>query len=164
MADLIITKDFLLTIFEYKNGELYWKIKTSKNTIIGSKAGSLYKNGYFVTTINYKRYYKHRLIYMMHHGYMPKIIDHIDNNSQNNKIENLRNASSSQNMCNQKIRIDNKSGAKGIGWHKIAKKWRASIRFENKQYHLGLFDNINDAKQAISLKRIELHTNFARHS
>ena len=132
--------------------------------MIGQKSGSLYKNGYFVVTINYKRQYLHRIIFMMHHSYMPEYIDHIDGNPQNNKIENLRNATQSQNMGNQKLRSDNKSGIKGIGWHKAANKWRAFIAFNKKQYHLGLFDHINDAKKAIDLKRIELHTNFARLS
>jgi hypothetical protein len=164
MAEQILSQEYLHQLFDYRDGELYRKIKKSANAMPNQKAGSLQKTGYYAICINYKRQYSHRIIFMMHHGYMPEYVDHIDGNRKNNKIENLRDATHSENMCNQKLRSDNKSGLKGINWHKAANKWRAFIAFRKKQYHLGLFDNIDDAKKAIDLKRIELHNNFARLS
>ena len=49
-------------------------------------------------------------------------IDHIDGNSKNNKIENLREATLSQNCQNQKIRNTNTSGTKGVWFHKQSNK------------------------------------------
>jgi hypothetical protein len=163
MAEKILSQEYLHQLFEYRNGDLYRKIKKSPNAMPGQKAGTLQKNGYFAICIDRKRQYIHRIVFMMHYGYMPKTIDHIDGNSKNNQIENLRDVTHSQNICNQKLRSDNKSGIKGIGWHKAANKWRAVIAFEKTQYHLGLFENIKDAEKAIHQKRIELHKDFARH-
>ncbi len=40
---------------------------------------------------------------------------------------------------------NNKSGQIGVHWVKTSKKWRAKIVYNNKAFHLGLFENINDA-------------------
>jgi hypothetical protein len=101
-------------LFLYKDGELYWKIKVPR-----SNAGDLVR--YRTTIKNSKRafifysyYYLHRLIFLMHHGYLPKLIDHIDGNPSNNRIENLRAATVSQNGCNRNAAKKNKLGIKGL--------------------------------------------------
>jgi len=63
------------------------------------------------------------LIFLYHHGYLPKFVDHIDGNKKNNRIENLREATKSQNAMNQKVSTRNTSGIKGVMWHKRDKKW-----------------------------------------
>ena len=84
MAINILTQDYLKSIFEYKDGNLYWKIKTLNKIPIGSEAGHV--DVYKRIGINGKIYLCHRLIYLFHYGYLPKFVDHIDGNKLNNNI------------------------------------------------------------------------------
>ena len=79
----------------------------------------------FVLGLKEKRTKAHRLIYLMHHGYLPKIVDHIDGNPKNNQIENLREALMIENVWNQKKRSTNTTGVKGISYSKKANKYTA---------------------------------------
>lgn len=71
--------------------------------------------------------------------------DHIDRNPFNNKSENLRVATKSQNAMNSRLRRDNISGYRGVSWSKQKKKWRSTININKAQKHLGFFDSIRDA-------------------
>ena len=86
------TKEYLNGILEYKKetGYVYWR---SNNKIVKScttTKGARYKR----IMINGEHYVLHRIIYQMHYGNLlsNEVIDHIDRNKQNNKIENLRKA------------------------------------------------------------------------
>ena len=86
----MITQELALKFFEYKDGVLYWKsMPYKRNDLIGTEAGTLDGDRRQIT-INKKHYKTHRLVYLMFHGFMPKEIDHIDGDSQNNKFENLK--------------------------------------------------------------------------
>lgn len=74
--------------------------------------------------------------------------DHINGNRLDNRRSNLRIATHAENKQNLGIRCDNKSGYRGVGWHLGAKKWRAYARLEGRDFHLGLFSNIEDADAA----------------
>lgn len=88
--------------------------------------------------------------------------DHIDGNGLNNTRENLRLASKVQNMTNAKKRVDNKTGHKGVYWHKSRNKYYAYITHNKKRHGLGYYDSIDDAIQARKLAEKELHKEFAR--
>ena len=82
-----------LKLFEYKNGKLYCKAKTSPKSNkknIGEEVGGLNGQDYLVTKIYYKSYFVHKIIFLMHYGYIPQIVDHIDGNKNNNSIKNLQ--------------------------------------------------------------------------
>ena len=163
MAEQIITQEQLKNFFEYKDGNLHWKIKKCKNIIIGQIAGSYAPRGNIDIMINGKVYKAHRLIFLFHHGYLPKILDHIDGNPLNNKIENLREATNSQNMCNTKLRANNKSGVKGVMWDKRASKWRTFCTISQKQYSAGSYSDLDKAIESVRKLRESLHMEFARH-
>lgn len=74
-------------------------------------------------------------------------VDHINRNGLDNRRENLRLATSTQNNANQKIRSDNKSGVRGVSWSKGKQKWKAAIYIDKKQKHLGYFDDKELAKK-----------------
>ncbi len=74
-----------------------------------------------------------------------KCVDHIDNDRQNNKLINLRYATSSQNQQNASISSKNTSGTKGVSWNKRDMKWTARITINGKQINLGSFLNKDDA-------------------
>ena len=163
MAYQIITQDYLHTLFDYKNGHLYWK-KTKRSHLIGKIAGGIDSTTqYFNVKIGNKKYKNHRLIFLMHHGYLPKCLDHIDGNPQNNCIQNLREATYLQNAYNTKAPLTNKSGIKGVCWDKIHKKWVARVSFQYKEYFVGHFNELDKAKVAIIEVRNKLHGEFARH-
>lgn len=158
----MLTQDQANAMFEYRNGDLFWKIKASRKVRIGEKVGSPNDGGYMRTTINYKPYRLHRVIFLMHHGYMPENIDHIDGNPSNNKIENLREATKSQNGMNVGIKKNNTSGVKGVCWHKGSSTWRAIVAVNGKQITLGYYKDLERAKESVLAARAVHHKEFAR--
>jgi hypothetical protein len=163
MADEIITKDYLEKLFHYKDGFLYWK-KTKGPAKAGKIAGRISTQGYYQVGINYKVYAKHRLIFLMHHGYLPIEVDHKDGNKQNNRIENLRAATSSQNSFNKPKKSTNTSGVKGVNWDKGSSQWIARCEVDKKRYFLGRFDDIKEAEKVIVQFRNQYHGSFANHN
>jgi hypothetical protein len=98
----------------------------------------------------------------MHHGYLPNSIDHIDADKSNNKIENLRVCTHSQNGFNAQKRKNNTSGTKGVSWSKIANKWHAYIHINRVKKGLGHFDSLEEATKVAQEARIKYHGAFAR--
>jgi len=134
--------------FEYKKGHLYWKTKPRNSAKIGDKVGSLDSKGYVVLKLNNLPYKMHRIIWVYHYDTISSNlqIDHIDGNKANNKIENLRLATNSQNNFNNKRAYGNsKSNILGVHWCKTKRKWVSQIRKNNKSIHLGYFVNQEDA-------------------
>ena len=162
MRDL--TVDLLNHLFEYdkETGNLIWKIQ-QRGIRKGSIAGSVKSHGYLCVGINYKSYRAHRLVFLMHKGYLPKTIDHINGDKLDNRIENLRAATVGQNQHNRKTNANNTSGYKGVSWNKGCNKWLSQIKLEGKRIHLGYFDNLEEAAEVVRKAREELHGDFAHH-
>lgn len=154
--DSKLTQSDLQDSFDYKDGHLFWKKS-------GKKAGWIDNHNYEFVGFKGNQYKSHRLIFLLHHGYLPKYVDHINNNRSDNRIENLREATALQNSWNQKKRITNTSGIKGVGWNKKAQAWGARCMLNYKSYFLGRFKHLEDAENAIKLFRKEHQGEFARH-
>lgn len=151
LIEKTLSQDYIKEHFEYKDGELYWKKKPSKKSIhvkVGNLAGTICDNLYKQVSLGGKFYYTHRLIFAMFYGYFPKSIDHIDRNPQNNKIENLREATQSQNNYNASIRKDNTSGFKNVYWDKRRNQWVVMIKVNKKNKHIGYYDSFQEAKES----------------
>jgi hypothetical protein len=161
MADQIITQEYLREIFDYKDGHLYWKKRTSIRITVGKKVGHLSTDGRIYTRINKKLIAIHRIIFAYHYGYFPKLVDHIDRNPLNNNIENLREATKSQNAFNSKIPLNNTSGVKGISWNKATKKWHTRIVVGKKIIVSSFFENLLDAENFVKKMRETYHKEFA---
>ena len=110
-----------------------------------------------------KRWSAHRVIYLMHKNEIPKEIDHINRIKCDNRVENLRAATSGQNQANATIRHDNTSGIKGVSWDCRSERWRVRITTNGKVKYLGRFTSKSEAKDAIRKARVELHGEFACH-
>jgi hypothetical protein len=158
---MTLTQEILLKAFEYKDGNLYWKNPTSRSVKAGDEVGCN-NNGYRLARVKGKYIQTHRAIFLMHFGYLPEIIDHIDGNKSNNKIENLRAATKAQNAWNSKIASNNKSGIRGVSWNKQTSKWKVAINVDGRAIHLGRFSNIKDAQKVIESARIQYHGKYAR--
>ena len=148
-----LTQDLLKELFDYRDGELYWKVSRTNSIKVGDLAGTVDGGGYRVIRINGKTYKAHRMIYLYHHGYLPEYLDHIDGNRANNDINNLREATIRENGMNRKKNKSyngkpTTSRFKGVHWDKHAKKWRAQIGIGGKQKYLGLF--ISDIEAALA--------------
>jgi hypothetical protein len=87
--------------------------------------------------------------------------DHEDGDGLNNTRLNLRPCNNTQNSANKGRYKRNKSGFKGVSWHKGCGKWRAQICVNRKKKYLGLFDAPEDAHAAYSKAAKELHGEFA---
>jgi len=136
--------------FDYRDGNLYWKKTNAYCVKVGDKAGCVKKDiQYIQVGFKGKYYLIHRLIWAWH-GYSlgpNQDIDHIDGNSLNNRIENLRPTSRKQNLENRKgANKNSKTGIKGV--RKQKETWRAEICHNGKKIYLGLYENIEDAKNA----------------
>ncbi len=145
------SKQDLQAMFTYDAGLgcLRWKI-SKQNTNFGDRAGNVRPDGYTRINIGGVLYLAHRLIYQYHKGDLDQYtqIDHYDKNPRNNKFDNFRLATQSQNQRNKPVYANSKSGIKGVCWDSKSKKYRASIRVSGKCEHLGLFDNKFDAYEA----------------
>jgi hypothetical protein len=140
--------------YDHQTGIFTWIKPTARRIKAGDVAGSIDHQGYAKIRINNKLYSAHRLAWLYVYGYVPKIIDHINRNRADNRIENLREVSVNQNQWNSNIRKDNKSGIKGVSFNTTKNKWVVQCTKNNKKYHGGYFNNIEEAKIA-SLKMIE---------
>jgi len=154
----MLTQELVQSIFDYQDGNLIRKI--GREIDLGV-AGFKTPKGYIKVKIGKKAHAAHRIIFLWHHGFLPDVIDHIDGNKSNNKIENLRSATKAENSANQKIRTTNTSGMKGVSWQTANKKWRVAICKNYKPIYLGLYDDY-DLACLVAAEATDLyHGNFS---
>lgn len=149
--------------FTYKEGLLYWKVSPPACKIkAGDLAGCLGNRGYVKVTLNGVEYMAHRIIYELHFSLIPESyqIDHIDGNKSNNKIENLRLASRTQNSYNRGKNKNNSSGYKGVHFCKRDKRYKAQIALGSKRKQLGSFKSAEEAYEAYLKAAKETHEDF----
>lgn len=139
--------DYCIDNLVYIFGELLW-VKRKNGRPFGIIAKNQ-KESYKIITIEGRLYSIHRIIFLIHYGYLPEYIDHKNRNIHDNRIENLRPCSPSENAQNSNIPANvGCSGIKGVYWRANQKKWAASIKINYKKIHLGQFKNKKDAEEA----------------
>lgn len=153
MATDLITQERLKSLLTYDpdTGNFCWR-KTNKI------AGTLHANGYRRVQIDGKTYLAHRLAWAYAHGAFPACnVDHINHNRSDNRIENLRLVTQSENQHNRKRTTQSSSGFLGVSWFAPKKKWRAYIKANGKRHHLGWFSDVNLAVQARKAAELLYH-------
>ena len=158
----MITQQRLFELFDYKDGNLYWKVNR-QYIKSGSVAGTNRDDGYIVICVDQKRYRAHRLIFMFHNGYYPNEIDHIDGNPANNKIENLRESNRKLNMMNVGRYSTNTSGYKNISWNANRCKWQVRLRVNNMNKSFGYYEDLELADLVAQEARNKYHGEYANH-
>jgi len=141
-----------------------WRCANWNSKWAGKEAfTAITSRGYLHGRIFGQAYFAHRVIWALANGAWPIAwIDHRDRNTANNVLSNLREATASENLCNQGAPRTNTSGVKGITWDKCRAKWCAQIVLQKKRYFLGRFGTIEDATAAYVAANAQLHGEFGR--
>lgn len=122
-------------------------------------AGDVSPEGYVVIRLFGKNHKAHRLAWMYENGEMPTAwLDHINRKRSDNRLTNLRLATPKLNAENASIRSDNKSGEKGVSWHRKSNSWVAQISNHRKVIHIGCFKSIAAAASARKAAELQLFT------
>lgn len=130
------SKEQLQEIFEYRDGHLYWLLGGTgrrPNRLAGSKKS----RDYIDIGLQGIVYRAHRLIWIYHYNEQPKELDHINRNKSDNRIENLRLVTRSENLHNATAKRGNKGGCVGVNWNNNKQYWQASICINYKHDYLG---------------------------
>ena len=147
---MTLTVEQLKNVLDYApdTGVFTWAIRPSKAVKAGAIAGCLEKRiGYVTIGIANRVYKAHRLAWLHAYGQWPKgLIDHINGNKSDNRIDNLRDVFADGNSQNvRKPNKRNKSGFMGVIW--FQNKWRASMSVNGKSKWLGDYATPEEAHQ-----------------
>jgi hypothetical protein len=138
-----------------------WNARYCENLALVTDNGGGYRKG----SIFHKNYLTHRVAYAIYHDAWPvNQIDHINGDKSDNRIANLRDVTSSENMRNRVLPIGNTSGHIGVSWRRGICKWRVQITAHGKNRHIGYFTDIEDAIAARAAAEVEYgyHANHGR--
>lgn len=102
--------------------------------------------------------YVHRLILEPKEG---EVVDHINGDPLDNRRSNLRICTVQENSCNQKTRLGNKTGARGVHWEAGRGKWYAKVTVKGRTVFVGRYDTLDEAKAARLSAEAILHGQFA---
>ena len=150
-------------VFEYIDGELFYKKSPYKSHVkAGDVAGNVSKYGYKRIFVDGKEMMTHRAIFLMHHGYLPRVVDHINGNKLDNRIENLRSSCFQTNQYNRKKNNNNKSGCKNVSYSTKDKVWVIHINVNKKPYRWHTKD-FELAELIAHEARSLYHGEFAKH-
>jgi hypothetical protein len=154
-------------IFHYdlETGFLTWKevSKYKRRIKIGDRAGYSHHKGYRWISVDGKEYQEHRFIWFWMTGNnAPKQLDHKDGNRNNNKWDNIRLATDTQNQANKRRGKPNKNGYKGVAIKRFVNstKYQASISDHGKPKYLGLFNTAKEAHEKYCQEARKLHGEF----
>lgn len=158
-----LTKREVDRLLEYrpKTGAFTWKEASGRWGRIpaGTIAGSLNKGGYRYIRIGRAIYRACRLAWLITYGKWPDgQIDHINRDTGDDRIDNLRDVTQSENKKNCGIYCNNSSGYRGVSFDKSREKWVAHINLGNgKKKRIGRFNSAEDAAMALEVKKGESH-------
>ena len=145
-----ITKIFI----NRRNGEKLFTVIDTVNLPDVLNLGSLcaikgHSNSYYVVYRNSDKQtsYLHRFLTNANHG---SIVDHINHDTLNNCVSNLRIVNNSENLLNRKgAQINSKTGIRGVHWNNTCKRWRARLKINGQIIFSRDFSDIEEAQNAI---------------
>ena len=157
----MLSQERLKELFIYEDGRLIWTDVGPKR-LRGKRAGTVNGSGYRQVKVDGTIYPEHRLIFMYHHGFVPKLIDHINCVRDDNRIENLRPCDQRHNNYNT-VGWSKRSLPKGVTWSKKDKRYQAQLSIDGRNRYLGQFKELADAERCVREAREAAHGEFARH-
>lgn len=167
-----LTVDRIKSLLDYNplTGVFTWKpIKGSCNNMVGKTAGSLKRDGYVWICIDGVQHSAGRIAWAISRGEMPPedlMVDHRDTDKSNNRAQNLRLATDSQNKANRPLMSTNTSGYKGVSLNRRSGKYVAKIGsgVGSRSIPLGSYRDPLDAHMAYVNAAIRQYGEFARFS
>lgn len=159
-----LTQEYLKSVLHYDpvTGIFTWLVQKSQGTKVGSVAGKINEDGYRKIKIDGKMYSAHRLAVFYMRGEWPvNQTDHENVNPDDNRWDNIRDATSSQNQANKRVYKNNKLGLKGVTLHSCG-KFQATIQVDGKYKYLGLHDTADLAAAAYAKAANDHFGEFAR--
>jgi len=153
------SQKYLLKCFSYDadSGILtrIWGPNYHSDQFLNKPAGWLDAEGYIRVQIKQTGYKAHRIIWKMFYGLEPLELDHINRIRSDNRIDNLRQVTRSENQRNRTINKDNKTGVAGVHFDKKQKRWQAFIKNNEGKQISKYFHDFNDAVFWRKYKEIE---------
>jgi hypothetical protein len=144
--------------YDKTTGVFCW-LKSNARTKVGQIAGYKDKKGYRRIRLLGEMYFAHKLAFFYVYGVWPKDkVDHENGNRDDNRILNLRQASTTQNAENQEIGVRNTTGFLGVT--KVGEKFRATVKIDGAYSHLGMFNTPEEAQKAYISAKNASHTFF----
>ena len=150
------------SLFEYRDGALYWKADVARNVKAGDRVAKNSNAPRLRVCYDGKFHTIHRIIFAMNYGYYPEVVDHINGDGRDNRLENLRAADMRTNAQNRKRHSMNTTGAKNVGFKSAQNKYRVTITRNNGTTMDKLFKHFDIACTVAELARFKYHGEFAR--
>jgi hypothetical protein len=157
MSDIDSIRLRELLQYDPETGKFIWSVNMGTRIKAGTPAGHICDYKYI--TIYRKRYSAHRLAWLYIYGEFPiGCIDHINGDTLDNRIANLRLATTAENSQNRyKAQKNNSHGSLGISYDKDKQLWRARIGLDGKRIYIGKFKTKEAAYEAYITAKRELH-------
>lgn len=166
-----LTAAFMHECFICREGKLIWKERPVHHFVdewrqkifnsrqAGKEVGTIV-NDYRIVRFSWGRISCHRIVFLMHHSFLPEEVDHVNGDKSDNRIENLRACNRQQNIANTRSR-GNKNGFKGVSAN--GKRFSAHITINGRNTYLGNFLTPEEAHQAYCRAAKRIHGEFARY-
>ena len=167
MANKFPSPEELHALMRYEDGKLIWRERGNDKfdkQFAHKEAGCKKRSdGYSIVAWNKSHILIHRVIWTMFNRQLAKgeDIDHINGNRADNRIENLRLCSRSENLRNAQKRKDNQSGFKNVNWNALTNSWRVKFAVDGKSKCFGLYSDKDEAVEVSKIVRRCLHRQFA---
>lgn len=121
------------------------------------------KSGYIYIRIEERLYRAHRVAWLYVHGEWPTLhIDHINGVRDDNRIENLRLATQTQNLYNKRACKNSKTGVKGVCWDSSTGRYQVKISINGRAKHIGRYDSVEEGAAAYAEASRKHHGEFSR--
>lgn len=156
-----LTQERLCEMLDYdpETGVFTWLKSPGKRRRVGNTAGGTsHSRGYRLIALDGRRYLAHRLAWLYVYGHWPSDeLDHIDRDTDNNRISNLRECNRYENSQNIVRDVGATSKYPGVSWDKARRKWAVKLRVNGRRLMVGRYDSEVEAAAAYFQAKLQFH-------